>query len=98
MSATVGDLLSSRIHKAYTEVADDLLATGVLTQEERIDLSTCITKSLNAFRKELIKKCPKVNDRKVKPDEVSLVLSIETEIDSSNEVMRLLSKNANSRI
>ena len=48
--ANVADFLESRIHKGYTDAADDLLAAGYLSKDERIELSSAVTSALAAFR------------------------------------------------
>lgn len=46
----LGDYLQARLHKAFTVIADDLAAAGLVTVEERIELSGAIGTALEAFR------------------------------------------------
>ncbi len=43
------DYLVAQIHSEFTEAADDLLATGILDQEQRIAISHAIGLALDAF-------------------------------------------------
>lgn len=47
--AAVGHWLESRIHKAFTEMADDMYGDGRLTRDERIGLSQAVGDGLKAF-------------------------------------------------
>ncbi len=46
----LSDYFQARIHKAFTVIADDLAAAGLVTVEERIELSGAIGTALEAFR------------------------------------------------
>jgi len=46
----IGDYLQARLHRAFTNIADDMAAAGVLTVDERIVLSNAIGVALEAFR------------------------------------------------
>ncbi|GHE47380.1 hypothetical protein GCM10017673_56540 [Streptosporangium violaceochromogenes] len=47
--AAVGHWLESRIHRAFTEMADDMYGDGRLTRDERIGLSQAVGDGLKAF-------------------------------------------------
>lgn len=54
---SVSNLVQSRVHKAFTDLADDLYGLGYMSTEERIALSSCIGGSLESFDKEMEEKC-----------------------------------------
>ena len=55
---TVSTFLQSRIHKSFTDAADDLYAMGLLTTEERIAISGCIGDALSVFTDIMAEKVP----------------------------------------
>ena len=57
-SQTLPCVLSSRIHKSFTDVADDLFALGFMDTDLRIALSSCISDALIAFEMSVKEKCP----------------------------------------
>jgi hypothetical protein len=65
-SPTIAELMQSKIHKAYTVVADDLASLGYFTTEERISLSSAISNALKEFSEEA--KRNKAFDKKVRPE------------------------------
>jgi hypothetical protein len=59
----VGHWLESRIHRAFTEMADDMFGEGRLTREERISLSNAIGEGLGAFNRVVAEKVPHLYER-----------------------------------
>lgn len=54
MSVSLRNYLTSRIHRAFTVAADDLMALGYIpTEEDRIALSSAIGQSLSKFREQV---------------------------------------------
>ena len=52
-TVSISDFLQSRIHKAFTTVADDLCSMGFLSTETRIDVSGAIGDVLELFREKM---------------------------------------------
>ena len=52
-AANMGDWLESKIHQAFTNLADELLQVGAVTRDERIGLSGLIGDALDVFHKGL---------------------------------------------
>lgn len=50
-AASVGSLLESKVHAAFTLLADRLYGVGTITKEERLELSKAIGKSLDKLAK-----------------------------------------------
>lgn len=67
---TVSTFLQSRIHESFTRAADQLYAMGLLTTEERIDISSCIGDALEAFTNIMMEKVPTASEIEV-PVEVA---------------------------
>jgi hypothetical protein len=62
---TIESLLISRIHKAFTQAADDICGLGYLSQEERISLSHAIGEALGTFNETIDKDQPNLLSREV---------------------------------
>lgn len=65
---TVGAWLESRIHLAFTEMADNMYGRGGLTRPERIALSSAISDALTAFTDAIEKNAAQLYDRDVFDD------------------------------
>ena len=59
----VGHYFESRIHKAFTEAADDHFGQGHLSRPERIAMSGAIGDALDAFSESLTKNAPQLYQR-----------------------------------
>lgn len=59
----VGHWIESRIHRAFTEMADDMFGDGRLTRDERISLSNAIGEGLTAFNRVVAEKVPHLYER-----------------------------------
>jgi hypothetical protein len=59
----VGHWLESRLHRAFTEMADDMFGEGRLTREERIALSQAIGEGLTAFNTKVADQMPHLYER-----------------------------------
>ncbi|MBB6556153.1 hypothetical protein [Nonomuraea rubra] len=59
----VGHWLESRVHRAFSEMCDDMFGDGRLTREERISLSSAIGEGLDAFNKVVAEKVPGLYER-----------------------------------
>lgn len=70
---TFGNLLQSRIHKAYTTCCDDIYGTGLLTTDERIKVGSIIGDFLSGMAEELKKEG--LLDKVVPADVASAVIS-----------------------
>lgn len=64
-AANVGHWMESRIHKAFTELADDAFGDGRLTRDERIGLSQAVGDGLKAFAARLETDHPHLYQRAV---------------------------------
>jgi hypothetical protein len=53
----MGDFLSAKIHEAFTLTADKMAQIGLVTQDERIALSSAIGDALDAFKQSCEEKC-----------------------------------------
>lgn len=62
-AANLGNWLESRIHLAFTEIADNMFGDGRLTREERIALSSAIGEALTAFNSAVTATVPGVYER-----------------------------------
>lgn len=62
-AANLGHWLESRIHLAFTQLADELFGDGYLTREERIGLSSAIGDALTAFAAAVAEAVPQVYAR-----------------------------------
>jgi hypothetical protein len=57
----LGDFLSAKIHEAFTLTADKMAQIGLVTQDERIALSSAIGDALDAFKQACSEKCGEVS-------------------------------------
>jgi len=57
-AANVAEWLESRIHAAFTNIADDLFGNGYVTREERIAMSGAIGDALDAFHQAMTDNAP----------------------------------------
>jgi len=62
-AANLGNWLESRIHLAFTEIADQLFGDGRLNREERIALSSAIGEALTAFNAAIATNMPGLYER-----------------------------------
>lgn len=62
-AANLGNWLESRIHLAFTQIADDMFGDGRLTREERIALSSGIGDALTAFNAVIAETVPDIYQR-----------------------------------
>lgn len=62
-AANLGNWLESRIHLAFTEIADTLFGEGRLTRDERIALSSAISEALTAFNAAISTNVPGLYER-----------------------------------
>lgn len=62
-AANLGNWLESRIHLAFTQIADDMFGSGKLTREERIALSSAIGNALTAFNASIAEAVPGIYER-----------------------------------
>lgn len=53
----LGDFLSAKIHEAFTRTADKMAQLGLVSQDERISLSSAIGDALDAFKQACTEKC-----------------------------------------
>jgi len=70
-TTTVGQFLQSTIHSGYTLAADRVFGAGYLTREERIALSSAISRALQVFDQTLQQEHPELYGRTM-PTEVAL--------------------------
>lgn len=70
-ATTIGNFLSSTIHSGYTLAADRVFGAGYLTREERIALSSAISRALQVFDQTLQQEHPELYGRTM-PTEVAL--------------------------
>lgn len=61
--ATMGAVYEAEIHRNFTNLADGMYATGRLTREERIALSSAIGDALDAFSDRVSQSAPQLYDR-----------------------------------
>lgn len=59
----VGHWMESRLHRAFTEMADDMFGEGRLSRDERIGLSSAIGEGLNAFNAKIADQLPHLYER-----------------------------------
>jgi hypothetical protein len=64
----VGHWLESRMHKSFTEMADDMFGDGRLTRDERIALSSAVGDGLQAFSARVEADCPHLYQRDIWDD------------------------------
>lgn len=64
----VGTWFESRIHSAFTGMADDMFGEGRLTRDERISLSSAIGDGLQAFTSRVEADCPHLYQRDIWDD------------------------------
>lgn len=64
----VGHWLESRMHKSFTEMADDMFGDGRLTRDERIALSSAVGDGLQAFSVRVEADCPHLYQRDIWDD------------------------------
>lgn len=64
----VGTWFESRIHSAFTGLADDMFGEGRLTRDERISLSSAIGDGLQAFTSRVEADCPHLYQRDIWDD------------------------------
>ena len=62
-SAGVAQWLESRLHSQFTYICDDLYGDGLLTREERVQLSNAIGDALDAFTTNIVANAPQLYDR-----------------------------------
>jgi hypothetical protein len=59
----LGDFLSAKIHEAFTLTADKMAQIGLVTQDERIALSSAIGDALDAFKEACAEKCGEASQK-----------------------------------
>jgi len=64
-TSTIGALLVSKIHEAYTVAADRAFSAGYMNQDERVALSSAITDALDAFNDVMRHKFPNLYNRPI---------------------------------
>ena len=64
----VGTWFESRIHSAFTGLADEMFGEGRLTRDERISLSSAIGDGLQAFTSRVEADCPHLYERDIWDD------------------------------
>lgn len=62
-AANLGHYMESRIHLAFTQMADDMFGSGRINRDERIGLSSAIGEALNAFNIHVTANIPDVYKR-----------------------------------
>lgn len=67
-AASIGSWMESRIHLAFTQLADDMYGRGGLTRDERIALSNAIGDGLTAFVSAVDANAPQLYQRDVWDD------------------------------
>lgn len=67
-SRNVGTWFESRIHSAFTGMADEMFGEGRLTRDERITLSSAIGDGLQAFTSRVEADCPHLYQRDIWDD------------------------------
>lgn len=91
----LGDWLESRIHLAFTTIADDLFGGGRVTREERIALSGAIGAALDAYRIHVEENAPAVYERErwAEPKSTPMAESGEVEpVELETEFVPLLER------
>lgn len=58
-----GDLLQSRMNKAFNALADDLHGLGMVDGPDRVSLGVCMAAALDMFQKEMESKCSIAKDK-----------------------------------
>lgn len=87
-SAGVAQWLESRLHSQFTYICDDLYGDGLLTREERVQLSNAIGDALDAFTTNIVANAPQLYDRgrweepKEQPADVGMQASESGELTS----------------
>lgn len=86
-AANLGNWLESRIHLAFTQIADDMFGSGKVTREERIALSGAIGAGLTAFNAAVVETVPGIYQREPwrdapEPDDMSEAATLEGEFVS----------------
>lgn len=61
----MGDFLSAKIHEAFTLTADKMAQIGLVSQDERIALSSAIGDALDAFKQSCEEKCGEVTAKRL---------------------------------
>lgn len=74
----VKDFLVSRIHKSFTDAADELSALGYLSQEERIGLSSAIGDSLNTFCERIEKDFKDLVDKEMDKQDAIEIITVDS--------------------
>lgn len=62
-AANLGNWLESRIHLAFTQIADDMFGNGKVTRDERIALSSAIGEALTSFNATIAANVPGIYER-----------------------------------
>jgi len=87
-SAGVAQWIESRLHSQFTYICDDLYGDGLLTREERVQLSNAIGDALDAFTTNIVANAPQLYDRgrweepKEQPADVGMQASESGELTS----------------
>ncbi len=77
-SSTVGKLVTSRVHKAFTVLCDDLHAMGAMNKEERIGLSSSVGDSLDILEEKMEEL--QLMDRDVPDDMLGRIMEVSKSI------------------
>jgi len=77
--ANIADYLESRIHRAFTLEADDMLASGLISKEERIQLSNAIGDALEGFGVNINANVPDLRARPLNEDETTSLVGYEAQ-------------------
>lgn len=64
----LGDFLSAKIHEAFTLTADKMAQLGLVSQDERIALSSAIGDALDAFKASCAEKCGQATSKPLDKD------------------------------
>jgi len=80
-ASTVGNYLTSKIHEGYTIAADRAFASGYMTQDERIALSSAISEALKVFTELMKEKYPNLYGREIDSKDIVGMHSLRERID-----------------
>lgn len=85
--SNMGNWMESRVHSAFTNIADDMFGQGYMTRAERIILSSAIGQALNAFNAVIQEMAPHLYQRRPwdEPEEEQPITTAEQESDAGEE-------------
>lgn len=91
-AANLGNWLESRLHLAFTQMADEMFGEGRLTREERIVLSSAIGAALSAYNAEIQNLAPHIYQRRPWDDAPEPTANVEATEAAVAEYTQLVEK------